>query len=202
MDWRPITANSHITEPPNCYIDNIDPAWREKSAACRPQGRHGRHLHRGRHEDARADGPDRRGRRAAQGHPHRGREIRGSSPQWLGSPKRLIEQDRDGVAAEMIYPTVGMMLCGHPDAEYKRACFDAYNAGSRHMSARPQPAARPRPDGGAQRRGRGRGFRRIKEWASRRDDAGEPPEEDYDDLSFDPLWRTAIELGLPLSSTS
>ena len=28
MDWRPISADSHITEPPNCYIDNIDPAWR------------------------------------------------------------------------------------------------------------------------------------------------------------------------------
>ena len=31
MDWRPISADSHITEPPNCYVDNIDPAWREKA---------------------------------------------------------------------------------------------------------------------------------------------------------------------------
>ena len=31
MDWRPISADSHITEPPGCYVDNIDPAWREKA---------------------------------------------------------------------------------------------------------------------------------------------------------------------------
>ncbi len=30
-------------------------------------------------------------------------------------------------AAEVLYPTVGMMLCNHPDFDYKHACFDAYN---------------------------------------------------------------------------
>ena len=40
---------------------------------------------------------------------------------------RLADQERDGVAAEVIYPTVGMVLCNHPDFDYKKACFDAYN---------------------------------------------------------------------------
>ena len=31
MDWRPISADSHITEPPNCYVDHIDPAFRERA---------------------------------------------------------------------------------------------------------------------------------------------------------------------------
>src|SRR3954452_16354280 len=31
MDWRPISADSHITEPPGCYVDNIDPAFRERA---------------------------------------------------------------------------------------------------------------------------------------------------------------------------
>ena len=31
MDWRPISADSHITEPPNCYLDHIDPAFRERA---------------------------------------------------------------------------------------------------------------------------------------------------------------------------
>src|SRR5712691_10223176 len=39
----------------------------------------------------------------------------------------IAAQDRDGVAAEVIYPSVGMILCNHPDADYKKACFDAYN---------------------------------------------------------------------------
>ena len=33
----------------------------------------------------------------------------------------------DGVAAEVIYPSIGMILCNHPDLDYKKACFDAYN---------------------------------------------------------------------------
>jgi predicted TIM-barrel fold metal-dependent hydrolase len=40
---------------------------------------------------------------------------------------RLDEMERDGVAAEVIYPTVGMVLCNHPDRGYQRACFAAYN---------------------------------------------------------------------------
>src|SRR2546423_116412 len=31
MDWLPISADSHITEPPGCYVDNIDPAFRERA---------------------------------------------------------------------------------------------------------------------------------------------------------------------------
>ena len=40
---------------------------------------------------------------------------------------RLEDQARDGVAAEIIYPTVGMQICNHKDLDYKRACFEAYN---------------------------------------------------------------------------
>ena len=31
MNWLPISADSHITEPPGCYADNIDPAFRERA---------------------------------------------------------------------------------------------------------------------------------------------------------------------------
>ena len=35
--------------------------------------------------------------------------------------------DRDGIAAELIYASVGMGICMHRDAEYKSACMWAYN---------------------------------------------------------------------------
>jgi len=41
---------------------------------------------------------------------------------------RMADQDRDGVRAEVIYPTVGMILCNHRGLRYKKACFDAYNS--------------------------------------------------------------------------
>ena len=60
---------------------------------------------------------------------------------------RLADQDRDGVAAEVLYPTVGMMLCNHPDFDYKHACFDAYNLWIAEYCARAsRPADRHRPD--------------------------------------------------------
>ena len=41
--------------------------------------------------------------------------------------ERLKEQDRDGVAAEVLYTTFGMMLYGLDDAGLRGACFRAYN---------------------------------------------------------------------------
>jgi uncharacterized protein len=35
--------------------------------------------------------------------------------------------DRDGIAAEIIYASIGMGLCMHHDSEYKDACMKAYN---------------------------------------------------------------------------
>ena len=31
MTKTPISADSHITEPPNCYIDYIDPSYRNRA---------------------------------------------------------------------------------------------------------------------------------------------------------------------------
>mgnify|MGYP006162261901 CR=1 FL=1 len=31
MAYPIVSADSHITEPPNCYVDHIDPAWRERA---------------------------------------------------------------------------------------------------------------------------------------------------------------------------
>ena len=40
---------------------------------------------------------------------------------------RLAVQDEEGIVAEIIYPSMGMVLCNHPDIDYRKACFDAYN---------------------------------------------------------------------------
>jgi hypothetical protein len=36
---------------------------------------------------------------------------------------RMADQDRDGVAAEVIYPTVGMILCNHPRLRLQEGVF-------------------------------------------------------------------------------
>ena len=70
---------------------------------------------------------------------------------------RMADQERDGVAAEIIYPTVGMVLCNHRDFDYKQACFDAYNRWIAEYCARaPDRLLGMRPDRDAHARGRHR----------------------------------------------
>jgi predicted TIM-barrel fold metal-dependent hydrolase len=115
---------------------------------------------------------------------------------------RIADMDRDGVAAELVYPTVGMVLCNHPDAEFKAAMFRGYNLWLRDYVSE----------------GQGRVFGigqsaiasveeaiadviRIKEFGFKGVMfPGFPGTEfDYDDKAFDPLWKTAVELELPIS---
>ena len=114
---------------------------------------------------------------------------------------RLADQDRDGVAAEILYPTVGMLLCNHPDFDFKHACFEAYNLWiAEYAAAHPdrllgigQTAMRSVDDGI-------RDLRRIKELGLRGVMMpGNPAVADYDDAVYDPFWEAAIDLGLPLS---
>jgi predicted TIM-barrel fold metal-dependent hydrolase len=114
---------------------------------------------------------------------------------------RMADQVRDGVAAEIIYPTVGMVLCNHPDFEFKQACFDAYNRWLADYCAKHperlygcgQTAMRTPRDGCDDlRRIAALGLRGVMM-------PGNPAEEDYDSPIYDPVWETAIELGLPLS---
>ena len=113
----------------------------------------------------------------------------------------MADQDRDGVAAEVIYPTVGMLLCNHKDYDYKKACFDAYNQWiADYCSAHPdrligtgQTAMRSVEEGIAD-------LQRIKDLGLKGVMMpGNPQVEDYDSPIYDPFWEAAIDLGLPLS---
>jgi predicted TIM-barrel fold metal-dependent hydrolase len=114
---------------------------------------------------------------------------------------RLADQDRDGVAAEVIYPTVGMAICNHRDIDYKRACMQAYNRWiAEYTSSSPerlvcvgQTAMRTPEEGIADLREiAALGLRGVMM-------PGTPGHEDYDHTDYDPFWEAAIELRLPLS---
>ena len=201
MDWRPISADSHITEPPNCYVDNIDPAWREKAP---------RIVHKeGMGDIYLVDGmktPVPMGLVAAAGVPPKDIRIGGAKFEDLhrggwDPTTRLADQDKDGVAAEVIYPTVGMLICNHPDFDYKKACFDAYNRWLQVYCAHApdrligcgQTAMRTIKEGiDDLARIKAMGFRGVMM-------PGNPGEKDYDDPAYDPFWEAAVALELPLS---
>ncbi|GIU87397.1 MAG: amidohydrolase [Acidimicrobiia bacterium] len=197
-----ISADSHVTEPPGTYVDRIDPRYRDRAprlahdptlgdvmvidngqsvvpmwlvaAAGRPA------------EEVRLDS----GRRFEE--LHRG----GWDPR-----ARLADQDVDGVAAEVVYPSVGMLLCNHPDVDYQHACFEAYNRWIAEFCAHSpdrlvgigQTALRTPEDGIADLESiAALGLRGVML-------PGLPPNADYDDPMYDEFWAAVVDLGLPPS---
>jgi predicted TIM-barrel fold metal-dependent hydrolase len=199
---RMISSDSHITEPPHTYTKYIDPAFRDRAPKIVKD----------------SDGGD---GFAVEGMPVilmggvagagiDPREIRRAGRRFENlhrggwDPKaRLADQDRDGIGAEVIYPSVGMVLCNHVDADYKQACMWAYNRWLHEEFV-----------GYAPDRLIGLGQTAVRSVAEAIDDVhkmkemgfrgvmlpGFPmTEEDYDDASFDPLWRAVVELDMPIS---
>jgi len=196
-----ISADSHITEPPGCYVDHIDPALRDQAPFMQ-------------HDDKAGDlfvipgmsKPVPMGLVAAAGKPAEEITVLGVSFDELhrggwDPEARLPEQDRDGVAGEILYPTVGMVLCNHKDLDYKRACMQAYNrwiAG--YCAAHPdrlfglgQTAMRTPEEGVADLHDiKALGLRGVMM-------PGIPGVDDYDSESYDEFYETAVGLELPLS---
>ncbi len=201
MSFPVISADSHITEPPETYVDHIDPRWKAKAPRMKYVDKLGDAFF--------VDGlekPIPMGLVAAAGKPPEEIRVIGVRFEEMhrggwDPEARMGEQDRDGVAAELIYPTVGMVLCNHPDFDYKKACFEAYNrwlAG--YCDPHPdrllgcgQVSMRSPEDGIAELEAvKALGLRGVMM-------PGNPAQEDYDSPIYDRFWEKAIELGLPLS---
>lgn len=200
---QPISADSHVTEPPDCFIDRIDPKFREDA----PRGVDD--PEKGALYLAKGMAPMGIANAAAAGIPPEERAggkmyRRPFSSMHRGGwdPKaRVADMDRDGVALEVIYPTVGMALFYLDDMEYKRACFDAYNrwlqefvsgAPDRLVGIGLSTAATPEVLIEDMRRIKALGFKGVMI-------PDQPGVEDYDSPIYDAAWRTAVELDLPLS---
>jgi len=196
-----ISADSHVTEHPDTYRLHIEPRYRE-AAPHVVRGEHGGDLYA-------IPGMEKTfvpiGLIAAAGKRPEEISMQGRFEDWYPSGyqpgPRLADQDRDGVAGEVLYPTVGMVLCNHPDLAYKRACMQAYNRWmAEYCAAHPdrlfgigQTALRSPAEGIADlEEMKTLGLRGVML-------PGVPGEKDYDDPMWDPFWEAAIALGLPPS---
>lgn len=200
-----ISADSHVTEPGDCYVDRIDPKFRDRAPRATTDDTMGAVMD---VDNGKSRIPY--GMIAAAGrpvetiNPFNYVAWEDLHPGGWDPAARLDEQTRDGVAAEVLYPSVGMLLCNHPDGDYKKACFDAYNQWITEFQAHApdrlvglgQTALRSVDEGIddlAAMQELGLRGAMLPGFAACHDDG------DYDDPRWDPLWRAAIELGLPLS---
>jgi len=196
-----LSADSHITEPPDTYSERIEPRYRERAP------RMVRHETMG--DLYVIDGMDKpvpMGLVAAAGKDPKDITIHGVKFEELhrggwDPDARLEDQDRDGVAGEIIYPTVGMLLCNHKDYDYKKACMDAYNLWiAEYSAAHPDrlfgigQTAMVDVESGIEdlRAIKALGLRGVMM-------PGIPQHEDYWHAMYDPFWEAAIDLELPLS---
>lgn len=200
--FKTISADSHVTEPPSCYTDYLEPEWRDRAPRLAQNAEKGSvYLIDGLPGEV----------------PITLAAAAGRNPEdlWNSSrtfddlhrggwdPKaRLLDQDRDGVGAEIIYPTVGMVLCNHPDANYMHAMFRAYNRwlkdfcddGEGRLFGIGQTAVATVEQAIEDcKLIREQGFRGVMLPAHPGTD------EDYDHPSFDRLWALLVDLDMPVS---
>lgn len=201
-----VSSDSHVTEPPDTYLDRIDPEYRDRAPRIRQIPGLGVSM---------VIDPDGPGQTfvpyamvAAAGHP--AEEIgldKNRTWDWLhpgghDNVARLGEQDRDGVVAEVIYPSTGMLLCNHRDRAYMRACMQAYNRwlaewcaiAPNRLVGVGQTAMRDPDEVIADLHDiRALGLRGVML-------PGFPAgDDDYDSPVWDDVWRTCIDLDLPVS---
>jgi predicted TIM-barrel fold metal-dependent hydrolase len=201
---KPVSADSHIVEPEAAYRDYIDPKFRDRAPY------HARDTVNGNEVDVMViEGfPER--------FPIRGLSSAGRDPKesifsglWEETHKggyephaRIAAQDQDGIAGEILYPSFGMLLCGHADKEYKNACLWAYNRWLQEFCS-PYPkrlfglgqtsARTPQETVADLQKIKEMGFVGVMM-------PGYPEtEEDYSHASWDPVWQACIDLGLPVS---
>ncbi len=139
----------------------------------------------------------------------------GRAPEQFGAPvdwheihpagydgkRRLEVQDEDGIGAEIIYPSLGLVLCSHPDVDYRKACFDAYNRWLLEFSDPDRERLVPLPL--LALRSPEEGVREVEE-AKRQGFkgvllSGHAVFDDFDQPSYDPIWEACAALGLPVS---
>ena len=116
---------------------------------------------------------------------------------------RLEAQSRDGVTAEVLYPTIGMEVCNLADSQLKKVCMDAYNDWLAEFCANApnrlfglgQTPMRDIDESIAD-------LERIKAMGMVGVNLpGRPAIEghDYDSDIYDPFWQACVALGLPPS---
>ena len=195
-----ISADSHVTEHPDAFRKYV--AARDRDAAphvVRNEGGGDLYVIPG------IAMPIPVGLVAAAGKDPKDISLGGKFEDWYRSgwdpAGRAADQARDGVDAEILYPTVGMVLCNHEDLAYKRTYMQAYNrwiaeycaSDPRRLIGVGQTAMRSPEEGiGDLHAIAALGLRGVML-------PGVPGQADYHDPVWDPFWTAAVETDLPLS---
>jgi predicted TIM-barrel fold metal-dependent hydrolase len=200
-DFRIISADSHVSEPPGLWLERMERKYRDRAPRIERYGESDCFVYEGQ------DRPYPIGLGVMAGKKPEDFKAMGVTmdevrPGGWDPAARIEDQRIDGVDAEVIYPTLGMGLYVMPDAELKLASLRAYNdwladycafAADRLIGAALLPVDDASLAVDELRRNRSRGLRAalIPAYA--------PQGREYNDPAWDPLWQAASDLDVPLS---
>lgn len=200
-----ISADSHFVEPPSMWAQRIDRKFRDRAPHTERttvNGKDGEYFMCENITPIPVAGFFGSGK-SPEELPEHSKLGFDAAPKSVWDPaERLKEQDRDGVSAEALYTSMGMLLYGLNDAELRSACFHAFNDyAAEYCSYNPQRLIglgtveiEDIPAGVAElQRCAKLGLRGVLIW-------GSPPEDKpYGHHDYDPFWSAAEDLDMPLS---
>jgi predicted TIM-barrel fold metal-dependent hydrolase len=200
---RLISADSHVMEPANFWLDRLDNKFRDNAPRVvqRPDGKGLIFTAPGINPFPVAGGFG-TGRSGEELREHMKKGYEAARPSGWDPAERIKDQDVDGVEAEVLYTTLGMPLFSLTDADLQRACFHAYNEWLAEFCS----YDRKRLIGTAliSLEDIGEGVKELERCAKLGLRGamiwGSPPEDKpYSSTVYDPLWQAASEVRLPLS---
>ena len=196
-----ISADSHVIEPPNLWLDYIEPEFKSRAPHCEREN----------DKDVfKCDGGVsliQVGAVSAAGRPvdevsNLGNYESDAPKGAYDSSARVGEIATDGVEAEVLYPSIALRMFAIADVPYQLACFRAYNSWMADFM-------KPYPDTfkgiglipiddieaavGELHRCKEIGLAGVSVAVST------DPETTYDKPHFDPLWAAAEAAGMPIS---
>ncbi len=203
-DFPVISSDSHVMEPGDLWTSRLDRKWRaDAPRVFANEDRPGYSFGGKGITSAPVSGGFAAGKQGDDYKEHLANAgYEAAHPGGWDPAARLEAQETDGVAAEVLYTTLGMRLYSMRDAEMQAACFATFNDWLTEY-CRYSPA-------------RLHGIGMISLWDVERGVAelercarnglkggmiwGWPPAEArYYDERYDPLWGAAQDLGMPLS---
>ena len=201
---RVISADSHMTEPGDLWVDRLDRKYRDNAPRVikneKPSGAPYIFVGPGIHPLTVA-GVFAAGRSGEALREHMKHGYEAARPSGWDPVERLKDQDLDGVVAEVLYSSLGIVLFRMKDVELQQACLRVYNdwlaefcshAPNRLLGIGLYSLA-ALPDVSEIERCAKKGLKGILILATDSNDAA------YSDEGFDPLWRAACETGMPIS---
>ncbi len=199
-----ISADSHLTEPGDLWVERLDKKHRDNAPRVvkndKPGGAAYLFVGPGIHPLTVA-GVFAAGRSGKELREHMKHGYEAARPSGWDPVERLKDQDLDGVSAEVLYSSLGIVLFNLPDVELQKACLRVYNDWIAEFCAHdPQRligiglyTLKALPDISEIERCAKLGLKGILILAS------DTIEVSYSDERFDVLWQACAASGLSIS---